>query len=167
MPKVGPDRLRTCRSHGSANARSRRKAERNKARVRIGAFLSQQGKEIDNVDPLEVLLYQLGWASGAARALGRLVSELEEVHGPNHTGTAVPHVLVRMWSEERDRAARLAKMAIDAGLAEKQVRLAERQGQVIAHIFTSVLDDDSLGLSREQRDAGRSLAARHLRALEP
>jgi len=86
---------------------------------------------------------------------------------PNHSGDEVPHVLVRLWSEERDRAARLAKMAIDAGLAEKQVRLAERQGQIIAQIFTTVLDDDSLGLSREQRDAGRSLAARHLRALEP
>ncbi|MDQ3660591.1 MAG: hypothetical protein M3454_05935 [Actinomycetota bacterium] len=118
------------------------------------------------MDPLEVLLYQLGWASGAARALGRLVSELEEIHGPNHAGDAVPHVLVKLWSEERDRAARLAKMAIDAGLAEKQVRLAETQGQIIAKIFTAVLDDDTLGLSREQRVAGRSLAARHLRALE-
>ncbi len=145
---------------------SRRKAERTRARVRIGAFLSQQGIEIGNVDPLEVLLYQLGRASGAARALGRLVSELDEVHGPNHAGTAVPHVLVRMWSEERDRAARMAKMAIDAGLAEKQVRLAERQGQMIAQLITTVLDDDTLGLSREQRNAGRSLAARHLRALE-
>ncbi len=129
-------------------------------------MLSQQRIEIDNVDPLEILLHQLGWASGAARALGRLVSELEEIHGPNHAGIAVPHVLVRMWSEERDRAARLAKMAIDAGLAEKQVRLAERQAQIMAQIFTTVLDDDTLGLSHEQRDAGRSLAARQLRALE-
>lgn len=71
-----------------------------------------------------------------------------------------------MWSEERDRAARLAKMAIDAGLAEKQVRIAEKQGQVIAQIFTTVLDDVTLGLSREQRDAGRAVAARQLRALE-
>lgn len=63
---------------------------------------------------------------------------------------------MKLWSEERDRAARLAKMAIDAGLAEKQVRLAERQGQIIAQIFTTVLDDDNLGLLREQRDAGRS-----------
>ena len=76
--------LATCRSHGSANARSKRKAERTRAQARIGAFLSQQRILIGNVDPLEVLLYQLGWASGAARALGHLVSDLEEIHGPNH-----------------------------------------------------------------------------------
>ncbi len=128
--------------------------------------MSQQGIEVDNVDPLEVLLYQLGWASGAARALGRLVSELEEIHGPNHAGDAVPHVLVQMWNQERDRAARFAKLALDAGVVERQVRLAETQGQIIAQIFTAVLDDDTLGLSRAQREVGRSLAARHLRALD-
>lgn len=38
--------LPTCRSHGSANARSRRKAERERAKVQIGALLAQQGIEI-------------------------------------------------------------------------------------------------------------------------
>ena len=84
--------LPTCRSHGSANARSRRKAERERAKVQIGALLAQQGIEFDTVDPLEILVHQLGRASGAAEALGRLVSELEAVFGPNHVGEGVPHV---------------------------------------------------------------------------
>ncbi|MDQ3660578.1 MAG: hypothetical protein M3454_05870 [Actinomycetota bacterium] len=124
MPEVGPHWVSDLSIARLGKRSFDTEAERNRAQVRIGALLSRQGIEVDNVDPLEVLLYQLGWASGAARALGRLVSELEEIHGPNHAGAAVPHILVRMWSEERDRAARLAKMAIDAGLAEKQVLLA-------------------------------------------
>jgi hypothetical protein len=121
--------------------------------------------EIDNVDPLEILVHQLGRASGAAEALGRLVSELEDIFGPNHVGEGVPHILVKMWNEERDRTARLAKMAMDAGVGEQQVRLAEKQGQMIVQVFTAMLDDPSLGLSPEQRAAFPNVAARHLRAL--
>lgn len=62
----------------------------------MGAFLAQQGVEIDIVDPLEVLDHQLGRASGAAEALGHLVSELEEDFGPDHVGEGVPHVLAKM-----------------------------------------------------------------------
>jgi len=67
--------------------------------------------------------------------------------------------------QERDRAARLAKMAIDAGLGVERVRLTEKQGQIIAQVIAATLDDATLGLSPEQREGGRKVAARHLRSL--
>ena len=35
----------------------------------------------------------------------------------------------RLWTEERDRLARTAKAALDAGVAERAVRVAERTGR--------------------------------------
>ncbi len=118
------------------------------------------------MDPLEILLHQLGWASGAAEPLGAWSQSLRRSTVPTTQGLQCPTSWSGCGARRGTELLDWQKMAIDAGLAEKQVRLAERQGQIIAQIFTTVLDDDTLGLSHEQRDAGRSLAARQLRALE-
>lgn len=60
-------------------------------------------------------------------------------------------------------AARLAAKAIELGVGEMQVRLSERQGQMIPRVFAAALDDTSLGLTPEQRNTGRKLVASHLR----
>lgn len=57
--------------------------------------------------------------------------------------------LARLEAEERDRCAGFAAKAIAAGLAERQVRLAERQGALMASVFRGALDD--AGLSDEAR----------------
>lgn len=54
-----------------------------------------------------------------------------------------------LYREERRHAAQVAKMAIDAGLAERMVRLAEDQGRMLAAAIRAVLD--AMGLSPEQR----------------
>lgn len=64
------------------------------------------------------------------------------------TGQAVLG-LARLEAEERDRCASFAAKAVAAGLAERQVRLAEQQGVQMAGVFRRVLDQ--LGLSVEQR----------------
>lgn len=48
--------------------------------------------------------------------------------------------LVRLEGEERDRCARFAKLALDAGIAERQVRLAEQQGALIARALRTMLE---------------------------
>lgn len=57
--------------------------------------------------------------------------------------------LARLEAEERDRCANFAAKAVAAGLAERQVRLAERQGAQMYAVFARVLE--RLGLSEEQR----------------
>ena len=49
--------------------------------------------------------------------------------------------LVRLEAEERDRCAVMATKAIAAGLAERQVRLAEQQGQLVAEAIRAMLTD--------------------------
>lgn len=57
--------------------------------------------------------------------------------------------LVRLEAEERDRCAGMATKAIAAGLAERQVRLAERQGALLAEVIRRVLED--LGVAEDPR----------------
>lgn len=60
------------------------------------------------------------------------------------TGEAI-RGLVLLEAQERDRAAGFAAKAVAAGLAERQVKLAEQQGALVAQVIRGVLDD--LGLS--------------------
>jgi hypothetical protein len=50
-------------------------------------------------------------------------------------------------------------------LAERTVRLQEATAEMMARAVMALLDDPELGLSREQREQGRRLAGRHLRAI--
>lgn len=54
------------------------------------------------------------------------------------TGEAI-RGLVQLEAQERDRAAGMAAKAVAAGLATRQVELAERQGQLVADVIRGVL----------------------------
>jgi hypothetical protein len=67
-----------------------------------------------------------------------------------------------LWSEERDRLARYSKAALDAGVAERAVRLAERTGAVIAETLERVFGDPELALTRKQYRKLPELLVRHM-----
>lgn len=71
--------------------------------------------------------------------------------------------LAELEAAERDRCARFAKLALDAGIAERQVRLAEQQGAMVADVIDRVLA--ALGLSDEQRALVPTIVPRELRAV--
>ncbi len=71
--------------------------------------------------------------------------------------------LVVLESQERDRCATFAAKAIAAGLAERQVRLAESQGAMIAQVLRTVIA--SLGLGRDQEEEALRVTAGELRRL--
>lgn len=76
------------------------------------------------------------------------------------------------YDAERDRLAKLGKSMLDAGIAERQVRLAEEQGRQLANVLRDVLGDvfgllTEAGLSidvlvRIQREAVPALVRRRL-----
>lgn len=71
--------------------------------------------------------------------------------------------LVVLEAGERDRCARFAKLALDAGIAERQVRLAEQQGALVADAIGRILD--ALGLTAEQQALVGVVVPRELRAI--
>jgi len=58
---------------------------------------------------------------------------------------------IEMYQEERKMLVNVAKVAISAGVAERQVKLAEEQGKMIAMLFIKFINSEILSLSPEQR----------------
>lgn len=156
-----------CRVHGAA-------APQVKAKAAVRAEVMRWGLDVADVDPGETLLKLV--AQSAARAQ-RYADELEQhvAESENLRKAVVAQAygefgpvgeyirgLVVLEAQERDRCATFAAKAIAAGLNERMVRLAERQGALIADVLRRVLDDPELGLTAAQRAAVPDVARRHL-----
>lgn len=151
----------TCTSHGGAAPQVRAKAA-------VRAEIDWWGLGDTTVDPGETLLRLLSQAVARAEKYAAQVAAQVEEHGlydalvgdrliqdPDSGRVTKIDEYVRAMAlieaQERDRAARFAKMAIEAGLAERQVRLAERQGALIEQVLVAAFEH--LGLTVEQRRA--------------
>ena len=147
-----------CQVHGGAARQVRAKAQERQELDRIDRFLAATG--VDATDPLEGLLEEIARSAAAVSWLSLQIADVER---------ASPHknenVVLKLWSQERDRHARLCKMALDVGIAERQVRIAELQAQRLGRALLAALTDPDVGLSLEQQEIARRVAARNLRAL--
>jgi hypothetical protein len=151
--------------HGSAAGQVKRKAAERVARQRAGAHLAAAGIELQQTDPLLELGKQLSLSAVTAERVRELVAELSTIHSdafPNEL-----HVLVKLWNEERDRTARMAKLSVDLGVPGAAVQLAHDQGALMAEITERTFADPLLDLTEAQKKAGRKVIAAHLRESEP
>jgi hypothetical protein len=87
-----------------------------------------------------------------------------EIETTDDLGTFESRVLVNIYNDERDRCARVAKACLEANVEERQVRLAERYGEMIARLITGILDD--LSLTPAQRHKRQEVVRKHLLALD-
>lgn len=129
-----------CHIHGGSAPQVRAKANERLAVAEMHAELARIGRPVE-VDPGEALL-QVVWAdAGNVGALRLQVEALDPddyagATGNKHkTNEAAPHVLVTMYRNALDDLARHSKMAIDAGIEERRVRIAERDTE---RLFTAV-----------------------------
>lgn len=172
-----------CAMHGA-------KAPQVRARAAVIAEVQSWGLGDTTVDPGETLLrlvsqsaqratlyaglleQQYAAAAAGETTTGGLPANVSALIGHKHVldreGNAVPveeaiRGLVQLEAQERDRCANFAAKAVAAGLAERQVRLAERQGEIIVQVLRAVFDD--LGLTDEQREVAPDAIRRHLRLI--
>lgn len=161
-----------CQTHGGS-------APVVKARAAVRAEVMRWGLRDVAADPGEVLLRLV---TQSARRADLYAEELERITTAADTleealigdsrvlvGDELAKVgeFIRgfavLEAQERDRCANFAAKAVAAGLEERMVRLAERQGALLADVIRKVLDDPDLGLSSDQRRVASQVAARHLR----
>jgi hypothetical protein len=121
-----------CRRHGGNTPTHVRAAERERALAEGVAF----GGAVD-VDPITLLLAMVHRTAGVVAWLRLKVESLDP--GELLDGHR-PSAWVRLEAEWVDRASRTAKMALDAGVAERQIRIAERTGAKIAAALEESLD---------------------------
>ena len=154
-----------CKLHGGASPTHVKAAQRREAELAVVTL----GLARD-VDPNQALLEELHRAAGHVAWLGEVVGELDKnqvvygitrtVQHPDGTRTvearAGINVWVKLYQEERDRLVRVAKAALDAGVAEQQVRLTEAQAQQLAGVIRAILTDLGHDLEDERvRDVVR------------
>ena len=159
-----------CHRHGGlapkikANGNKRReqaKVERVVMKMRERGLLRSEGED---QHPLVHLLNELYLSAGVVKVLGDMVGDLEDVsqYGGEGKGREA-HILYQMWAEERDRHANFAMMALKAGVAERQVRIAEQQAELVASAIRNILRE--LGVEQDPR--APQIVRKHLMALSP
>jgi hypothetical protein len=109
-----------------------------------------------DVDPLQAILETVRLSAGAHREFQRRVAEKAGAE-PNS-----PEVMAYMAAVKQ--TAQIAKMALDAGVAERLVNLAEREGEMLAALFEDVLAE--VELTPAQRTALAAGLGRKLALLE-
>jgi hypothetical protein len=169
---------RPCRSHPVDGA--------DKCRLHLGKKLEQHRQKVAaikavqtyglpaEVDPHDALLEEVHRTAGHVRWLGQIVGELDqgdlvwgvaqEKTGGDDWGTtskAAPNVWLELYHRERQHLVKVAKAAIDAGIDERRVQLAEEQGRVIVDVLRATLTDLGVDVTPDVA----ATVGRHLRAV--
>lgn len=155
-PTVGAT---VCRMHGGATAQVVKAGKARRAKQNAERELTKMGQSLDGLDPTDVLLGLVWEAAGNVAFLRLKVQRLQQgwageheaagIVGPSHLGDGAPHVFVQLYGEWCDKLAKFSKMAIEAGIVERQVRLAEQQAELMAQVIRGVLRDLEIPSSPE------------------
>jgi hypothetical protein len=170
-----------CRLHGGKSPNARAAAHRRLEEAAAARAVEAFGLPRD-IDPAAALLEEVGRSAGAVEWLRARVVEVgadpnDLVHGTrlvrrkttddgSETTTEIGpgvHLWVQLYQQERRHLADVCAKALAAGAQERQVQLAERQGELAAQILTAVLDDLHLTAAEHQR--ALEVAGRHFTLL--
>ncbi len=151
-----------CKFHGGTSPSHVAKAHRDAAAEMVRTL----GLDV-RIDPHRALLEEL-W-----RTAGHVAWLRERIEGLVDPGSDdllymteigfKPRAYLDVYHREREHLAKVAKMCLDAGVAERQVRIAEEQGALVAQAIRAILAD--LELTEEQTEKAPGIVRRHLSAI--
>jgi hypothetical protein len=143
--------LPTCRMHGSSNARSKAASAERVALAAAAVKVALFGARRD-IEPGAALLELVQWTAGEVDFWRQEVRAIEGTdliwgvtrikEGGDDYGTtseAKPAIAYVMLTSASDRLARYCVEALKAGIAERSVRLAEAQGQIVSGAIRAIL----------------------------
>jgi hypothetical protein len=154
-----------CRHHGGASPQAKAKAlnrldTRKEAKKAYTEALGQLGGT--NKHPIMHLLDELFLSYNVVAVLTRQVEQLGDItQWSEHERTS--NIIYRLWCEERDRHAKLAAMALKAGVDERQTQILEAQAEMYSAALYGILTD--LGISLEDKRVS-SIVRKHLLRLQ-
>lgn len=151
-----------CPMHGgrapAVKAAAARRVARERLEGEVGVLLEEFELEAEQAHPVELLLDAVRRAAAMARLWGELVAQLRypdgvnlktwtpavsdpergALTGPNHLGDGAVHVTVKEYREALKLAGHLSKLALDAGVDERRVRMAEETGRELVAVLRTV-----------------------------
>lgn len=101
------------------------------------------------------------------------ITEEDEGRGRGKRTVEYGNPTLHLWIRERqrcvDRLAKLSKMALDAGVAEREIALAEQMADVLVRFSTGLLEDLGIprGSERLQARAQAAVERQLLQLMEP
>lgn len=161
--KIG---MTVCWRHGGNSPQAERAAERREQHAAAVDAMETLGLPV-TVDPHVALLEEVHRTAGHVAWLGELVQSLEQDELKQYTTDddgrhwERPSIWIEMYQRERKQLVTVARAAIAAGVAERQVQIAEQQGAAIVSVIRAVLVD----LGRDDEEA-HGIVARHLRLVQ-
>jgi hypothetical protein len=140
-----------CRRHGGNTPNHVKAAEKEIARQAVATYGLPR-----MVDPATALLEEVWRTAGHVAWLQQRVQETDpeeltwgvtekadmqatEFPGINTKSSAVPNVWLDLYRQERKHLVDVCKSALAAGVAERQVKLAERMGGQIAAVIGAII----------------------------
>ena len=171
-----------CRMHGGASPQAQAKAQERIAVAKAEAEVARLGARRD-IHPADALLELVHWTAGEVDYWRQRVVQLAdqdpdaltwgktsetekqatEFRGTDTTHEAAPNVAYRMLTDASNRLAAYASAALKAGVEERRVRLAEKQGALVADVIRGILTD--LHLTPEQELLVGTVVPQRLRQL--
>jgi hypothetical protein len=170
---------RVCNTHGGSSPQAKAAAERRIQAAQAEQAVITYGLSRE-IDPRDALLEEVYRAAGvvdflrdqvqmltADQVVWGKVEEVEKTAG-EFPGVDVIHkaavnVWVELYAQERRHLVNVCKTAIQAGIEERKVRLAEQQGALLAGVIKNILGD--LDLNAEQQAKVGTVVPMHLRAV--
>lgn len=172
----------TCRMHlGNAPHIQRaaaRKAAKAKAEAQIMKHLQSEGISLEGgISPHQALMESMMSTAAVVQYIRKHVSKMEEDElvgmmvvkqvidadgGVTVTKASVKNIWLELLGEWEDRSSKISKLAIDAGVAERAVRIVEQQASLLAGAVWGILND----LGVEQDSSTIQIVRRHMMALE-
>lgn len=102
------------------------------------------------VNPAQALLNLVHEAAGNVEWYRIKVSELgDKITVPDRIKTEEVKAVLRAYNEERDRLAKYAKLCVEIGIADRLVRIEEKQAETMTAIVRGLIRRLDLGPSRE------------------
>lgn len=164
-----------CKLHGGSTWSVSKGSHLRLVEKRIQAQMATYGVPLE-VSPTDALLSVVHRTAGHVKWLADCIAELDpEVltwgvtqvktggHDGGTTEAAEPHVLLKLYQQERDRLIKASAEAIRCGIEERRVKLAEAQGALVAQAVRAILGD--LHLTAEQQAMVSEVVPRRLREL--
>lgn len=165
-----------CKWHGGSTPAGRKAGARQQVRAEIPVF----GNPVDaSMGPEEILLGEVRRSAGVVYWMADQIAQWEtdpEGEKMSTTGKNAQALLrvtdngptraawLSIYGEERDRLVRHTKACLDAGIAERQVRITEDLAKTVAFTLGAIIRD--LGLTAEQRAVYPEVARRHLTTMQ-
>lgn len=130
-----------CKFHGGSTPNHDKRAVTMDLKRRMVTL----GEPIEDVTAVSALLSELYASTGHVAWLRQEIAGMSE----DALGTVEGQAIISLYSGERDRKARIAKLCTEAGVDEAAVRVAETQVTIIGNALSRAAD--TAGLSAPMR----------------